>query len=154
MERIVVPPPKLRRTDGAWDWDRCRCYRHCGTKSRSPGMAGFRKERVIVPWAGRRSWVMGVSGSDAPVLVGLTSLSSFQEPINRRAQSGLLLGLVRRFWTILGGILAGFIVLEQVFQGFHLGHSIQPELLKIAGKRVHQTALVTIELTRVPGDSV
>jgi hypothetical protein len=39
---------------------------------------GIQKERVIVPWAGRRHWVMGVSGSDAPVLDGLTSLSSFQ----------------------------------------------------------------------------
>ena len=36
-----------------------------------------------------------------------------------RAQSGLLLGLVHRFWTILGGIFAGFIVLEQLIQGFH-----------------------------------
>jgi hypothetical protein len=23
-------------------------------------LAGFQKERVIVPWAGRRDWVMGV----------------------------------------------------------------------------------------------
>ena len=36
------------------------------TKSRSPGVAKFRKNRVIVPWAGRRDWVMEVSGSDAP----------------------------------------------------------------------------------------
>ena len=36
------------------------------TKSRSPGMAGFQKERVIVLWAGRRDWVIGVSDSDAP----------------------------------------------------------------------------------------
>ena len=34
---------------------------------------GIQKERVIVPWAGRRHWVMGVSGSDAPVLDGLPS---------------------------------------------------------------------------------
>ena len=95
---------------------------------------GIQKERVIVPWAGRRHWVMGVSGSDAPVLDGLTSFIFFPKPINRRAQSGLLLGLVHRFWTILGGILAGFIVLEQVVQGFHLWDSIQPELLKVAGK--------------------
>jgi len=36
------------------------------TKSRSPGMAGFKKERVIVPSTGRRHWVIEVSGSDAP----------------------------------------------------------------------------------------
>jgi hypothetical protein len=39
---------------------------------------GIQKERVIVPGPERRSWVMGVSCSDAPVLDGLTSLSSFQ----------------------------------------------------------------------------
>jgi hypothetical protein len=33
-------------------WDRCRCYRHCGAKSRSHGTAGFKKERVIVPRPG------------------------------------------------------------------------------------------------------
>jgi hypothetical protein len=33
----------------------------------------IQKERVIVPWAGRRHSVMGVSGSDAPVLDGLTT---------------------------------------------------------------------------------
>jgi hypothetical protein len=43
---------------------------------------------------------------------------------NRRAHSGPLLGLVHRFWTILGGILAGFIFLEHLFQGFHLGHPV------------------------------
>ena len=26
----------------------------------------IQKERVIVPWAGRRHWVIGGSGSDAP----------------------------------------------------------------------------------------
>ena len=41
-------------------------------------LAGFGKERVIVPWAGRRHWVIEVSGSDAPVLGGLPVLSSFQ----------------------------------------------------------------------------
>ena len=61
-------------------WDRCRCYRHCGAKSRSTGWRDFQKERVIVPWAGRRHWVMGVSGSDAPVLVSLTTLIFFNEP--------------------------------------------------------------------------
>ena len=44
-------------------------------------------------------------------LLALPLLSFFNEP-NRRAHSGLLLGLVHRFWTILGGILAGFIVLS------------------------------------------
>ena len=39
-----------------------------------------------------------------------------------------------RFWTILGGILAGFIVLKQLFQGFHLWDSVQAELLEIAGQ--------------------
>src|SRR5438046_7316970 len=28
-----------------------------GQRAVLPGMAGFRKERVIVPWAGRRHWV-------------------------------------------------------------------------------------------------
>jgi hypothetical protein len=40
-------------------------------------LAGFQKERVIVPWAGRWDWVMEVSGSDAPVLA-LPALASFQ----------------------------------------------------------------------------
>ena len=34
---------------------------------------------------------------------------------NRRTHSELLLRLVHRFWRIVGGILAGFIVLEQLF---------------------------------------
>ena len=71
-------------------------------------MAGFEKEWVIVPWAGRRRWVMGFL---------------FRRPgfpiINGSAHSGLHLGLVHCFWTILGGILAGFIILEQILQGFH-----------------------------------
>ena len=39
---------------------------------------GIQKERVIVPWAGRRHWVIEVSSSDAPVLDGLASLIFFQ----------------------------------------------------------------------------
>src|SRR5262245_33256570 len=38
---------------------------------------GIQKERVIVPWTGRRCWVTGVSSSDAAVLDGLTSLIFF-----------------------------------------------------------------------------
>jgi hypothetical protein len=34
---------------------------------------GIQKERVIVPWTGRRCWVTGVSSSDAPVLDDLTT---------------------------------------------------------------------------------
>ena len=49
----------------------------------------------------------GVSGSDAPVFPSW-------EIHSRRSHSGLLLGLVHRFWTILCGIFAGFIVLEQL----------------------------------------
>jgi hypothetical protein len=30
---------------GNWGLDRCRCYRHFGAKSRSPGVAGFGKNR-------------------------------------------------------------------------------------------------------------
>jgi hypothetical protein len=77
---------------------------------------------------------------------GLTSLIFFPKPINRRAQSGLHLGLVHRFWTILGGILAGFIILKQLVQGFHSRHLVQAKLLKVAGKTVNQPPLVAIEL--------
>ena len=73
---------------------------------------------MIVPRPGRWDWVMGFR-SDAPVLDGLTSLIFFPKPTNRRAHSGLHLRLVHCFWTILGGILAGFIILEQILQGFH-----------------------------------
>ena len=83
---------------------------------------GIQKERVIVPWAGRRRLGDRVSGFDAPALDGLASLIFFP-PIHRRAQSGLQLGLVHRFWTIVGGIIAGF-VLEHLFQSFHLGHPV------------------------------
>src|SRR5262245_1066622 len=85
-----------------------------------------------------------VSGTDAPA-------SDHERRINGRAQSGLQLGLVHRLWTILGGILAGFIVLEQVFYGLHLGHSIQAKLLEITSQGVHQTALVAIELRESTG---
>ena len=43
LERIVVPPPKLGGLMETGDWDRCRCYRHCGAKSRSTGMEDFRR---------------------------------------------------------------------------------------------------------------
>ena len=50
-------------------WDRCRCYRHCGTKSRSTGWRDS-EGTGIVPWAGRRDWATRVSGSDAPASRG------------------------------------------------------------------------------------
>jgi hypothetical protein len=58
-------------------WDRCRCYRHCGTKSRS---TGWRDSEGMgdCPLGRRRHWVMGVTGSDAPVLVGLIAFIFFQ----------------------------------------------------------------------------
>jgi hypothetical protein len=88
------------------------------TKSRSPGVAGFRKRTGDCPWAGRREWVIEVSGSDAPV-------TPSWDPHNRRSHSGLLLGLVHRFWTILDRILAAFIGLaENFFQGLDLGHPV------------------------------
>ena len=43
------------------------------------------KERVIVPWAGRRHWAMGFSGSDAPVLVGHAVLIFFPKPIKSKS---------------------------------------------------------------------
>jgi hypothetical protein len=61
----------------------------CGTAAGAKDIAGQRavlpadgiqKERVIVPWAGRRHWMMGVSGSDAPVLDGLITFIFFNEP--------------------------------------------------------------------------
>src|SRR5262249_14905205 len=118
-------------------------YRHCGTKSRSPGI---QSERVIVPGPGRQRWVMEGFRFRRFGTAGLTSLVFFSKPINRRAQSGLHLGLVDRFWTILGGILAGLIVLEQLLQGFHSWDAIQTELLEIPRQRVHQPPLVAIEL--------
>jgi hypothetical protein len=54
--------------------------------------------------------------------------------------------LVHRFWTILGGIFAGFIVLKKLGQGFHSRNSVEAELLKVAGKRVNQAALIAVEL--------
>ena len=54
--------------------DRCRRYRHFGTKSRSPGVADSKKERVIVLWAGR-------SGSKAPAYRGnFGSISKYAAP--------------------------------------------------------------------------
>jgi hypothetical protein len=146
MERIVVPPPNLSRIMEL-RLGRCRWLKTLRDKEPFSRHGGIQKERVIVPWAGRRHWVIGFSGSDAPV-DGLPRFIFFPKPISRRAQSGLLLGVVHRFWTILGGILAGFIVLKQVLEGFHLWHSIQPELLKVPSKRIHQTTLVTIELRK------
>src|SRR5262249_35484156 len=67
-------------------WDRCRCYRHFGTRSRSIGIAGFRKGTGNSPGAGRRHWVFRRSGF--PIV----------EAYNRRAHSGLLLG-----WFVVPG---------------------------------------------------
>ena len=99
-------------------------------------MAGIQKERVIVPSGGHRHWVMKISGPDAPVLVGLTDFS-FSPSGDRRAHSGFQLGLVHHFWTILGGILAHLIGLQQVFKGFHLWNSVQTEFLQIACERIN-----------------
>jgi hypothetical protein len=61
------------------------------TKSRSPGTAGIRKERVIVLWAGRRHWVIGGFRFRRS---GFPDQESYNNPI---AQSGLQPGLVHRF---------------------------------------------------------
>ena len=54
---------------------------------------------------------------------------------NRRAHSGLLLGLVHRFWRILGGILAGFIICRHLgddfLKRFQFGDLFHPEPLEI-----------------------
>ena len=93
---------------------------------------------MIVLWAGRRYWGdRGLRFRSGFLIMGVH---------HRRAQSGLLLGLVHRFWTIVSGILAGFIVLEQLFQSFDLGYSVQTGLLEIPSQRVHQAALVAVEL--------
>jgi hypothetical protein len=77
MERIVVP--NQTQVDG--------CAWACGTAAGTTDIVGQRavltawriqKERVIVPWTGRRYWAMGISGSDAPVLVGLIAFILFQ----------------------------------------------------------------------------
>jgi hypothetical protein len=66
---------------------------------------GIQKERMVVPWAGRRTdGGFRFRRSGFPIM----------KAHNRRAHSGLQLVLVHRFWSILGGILAGFIILEQV----------------------------------------
>ena len=71
----MVPPPKLSRTRelrlGPLPVLKTfgqRAVLRCG---------GIQKERVIVPWTGRRDRAMGVSGSDAPAFDGLTSLIFF-----------------------------------------------------------------------------
>ena len=149
MERIVVPPPNLSRIMEL-RLGRCRWLKTLRDKEPFSRHGGIQKERVIVPWAGRRHWVIGFSGSDAPV-DGLPRFIFFPKPISRRAQSGLLLGVVHRFWTILGGILAGFIVLKQLVQGFDSWHSVQAELLEVPSKRIHEPALVAVELRESPG---
>jgi hypothetical protein len=58
-------------------WDRCRCYRHSG-KEPFYWLAGFWKERVIVPAPGRRSWGDGGFRFRHPVLDDLPVLSFFQ----------------------------------------------------------------------------
>jgi hypothetical protein len=59
--------------------------------------------------------------------------------------------LVHRFWTIWGGILAGFIALEQVLQGFDSRDSVQTEFLKVPSQRIHQAALIAVELRESAG---
>jgi hypothetical protein len=125
MERIVVPPTKSQEDGRAWVVGPLPVLQTLRDKKPFYRRGGIQKERVIVPWAGRRDQMIGVSGSDATAPDGLTSFIFFPKPINRRAQSGLLLGLVHRFWTMLGGMLAGFIGLaENFFQGLDLGHPV------------------------------
>jgi hypothetical protein len=106
-------------------------------------MAGIKRNRVIVPGP-RQDWLMGIFGSDAPALDSPTH-SSFSTSYNRRAQSGLFVGSVHCFWTILGNS-RWFHRPGAGLREFSRAHSIQPKLLKVAGKRVHKTALVAIQL--------
>ena len=63
---------------------------------------GIQERAGDCPMAGRRRWVMRVSGSAAAVLAGLTPFIPFQRAHNRRAYSqDFLLGLVHRFWFIV-----------------------------------------------------
>ena len=57
MERIVVPPPKLERTDEPGIGTAAGVTDIAGQRA-VYWLAGFQKERVIVPWAGRRRCVM------------------------------------------------------------------------------------------------
>ena len=59
--------------------DRCRCYRHFGVKSRSPGVAGCEKERVIVPGGGRRNRSISFFGSDVPAFQVFSKYSQTEE---------------------------------------------------------------------------
>ena len=112
------------------------CY---GTAAGAKDIAG---QRAILP-AWRDSKRMGdcpLGWASAPGDRGFRFRRSgfpIMEAYNRRTQSGLLLGLTHRFWTILGGILTGFIVLEHLFQSFYFGHPVQAELLEIPSQRVH-----------------
>jgi hypothetical protein len=90
----------------------------------------------LSPELGRRHWVMGFP---VPTL-RLPSI----KPYNPK-------GTVQDFtsvWFIISeqSWVGSFTILEHVFQSFYLGYPVQTELLEIPGQRVHQAALVAIEL--------
>ena len=150
MERIVVPPPNLSRIMEL-RLGRCRWLKTLRDKEPFSRHGGIQKERVIVPWAGRRHWVIGFSGSDAPVLDGLPRFIFFPKPISRRAQSGLLLG-----WFIVSGqSWVGFSLVSSSWSSssrvLTSWHSVQAELLEVPSQRIHEPALVAVELRESPG---
>ena len=134
----MVPPTKTQEDGRPWVVGPPPVLKTFGQRAVLPGTADSGTgDCPLGPGVG--TGVMGVSGSDAPAFRSV-------RVHNRRAHSELLLRLVHRFCRILGGILAGFIVLEQLFQSLHLGHPLQAELLEIPSQGVHQAALVAIEL--------
>jgi hypothetical protein len=138
MERIVVPPPKLGRTDEPG----------IGAAAGAKDIAGQRAVLTAQRDLEGTGDCLLDRASALAIKVSVVDAPAFRSwgCIIQRAQSGLQVGLVHRFWTILGGILGGFIVLEHLFQGFDLGHPVQAELLEIPSQGVHQAALVAIEL--------
>jgi hypothetical protein len=98
------------------------------------------------PLAGRRHWVIRFrfrrSGSWWPYQFYLLSKADKSKSTFRtsaRLGSSFLdnPGLNSRWFHHPG---------EHLFQGFDLGHPVQPKLLEIPSQRVHQPALVAIEL--------
>jgi hypothetical protein len=97
--------------------------------------AGYEKERVDCPWAGRRHWVMGLASPDGPALDERTSFIFVPKPIPKPIKSKSTVRpsprLDSSFLDNPAGILDGFIGLEHLFQSFDLGHPVQAEFLEV-----------------------
>jgi len=71
MERVVVPPTQTQEDEWAWVMGPLPVLKTFGQRAVLPAWRDSKRTGDCPPGPDRWSWVMGVSGSDAPASPGL-----------------------------------------------------------------------------------